>query len=336
LSARRRSRRTEIRFEINNKNKILRLLFGTEKIGHNQGVPRGTSFLLRDINADQYPREVVYPDFGSHPRWIERDVVQLTARGLVFEIRERFAYLDPDRKDWDFTDVVDLSQPADRIDHEKQARRYDEIQKVERYWRHLPRRFQAKLFVYGYLPFEEILVIDDRGDPVHPDPHLYADFGKSGPFRRTVTNVHHWGRQLGEEELSSFTRKSQFPEVFADIAVGAVHELDTLGIPAEVVKDLGYLRGEATIFAVGGKLAMLTAGDLIHIPGKEGRGSDVHAEVTHIYKTTVEDVVATQGAQQKARLNAVAGKELKDSDEVLGLELHAVYYFGEGRPPSYL
>lgn len=336
LAARRRSRTTELKFEINNKNKILRILCGSDKINHNQGVPRGTRFLLRDINADPYPREDAYPDFDSNPRWMEHDVVQLTARGLLFEIRERFAYLDLDSKEWDATRAVDLSQPPDRVDQERQARRYAEKQKVERYWKHLPRRVQAKLFVYGYIPFDEILLIDDRGDTEHPEPHLYVDFGTGDPFKRTIANLLHRGQRVGEETFSSFTRVSRFPDSFPDIAVGNLHELGTLGIPADVSKELGYLRGDTTIFAVGGPLAQLGVGDLIHVPGQEGRGSDGHAEVTHVYKTTVDDVIATHGEHQAARLNAMAGRELKGSDEVLALELHSVYYFGNGRVPSYL
>src|SRR4029077_14259083 len=90
LSPRRRSRIAELKFSINNKNKILKLVFGRDEI-LDQGVPRSKTFLLRDIKAERYPSREGYPDFDKHRRWEEHDVVEVTATGVYFKLRERYA-----------------------------------------------------------------------------------------------------------------------------------------------------------------------------------------------------------------------------------------------------
>src|SRR5216683_3875347 len=93
LSPRRRSRISEIKFNINNKNKIQKLLFGRDDL-LGQQVPRGKEFLLRDIKAEHYPSAKEYPDFEKHRRWEEHAAIDVTPRGVLFKIRERYAYLD--------------------------------------------------------------------------------------------------------------------------------------------------------------------------------------------------------------------------------------------------
>ena len=97
LSPRRRSRTTELKFNINNKNKILKLVFGRDEL-LGQQVPRGKGFLLRDMKAEHYPDWKKYPDFEKHRRWEEHDVVDVTATGVIFKVRERYAYLDQIKK----------------------------------------------------------------------------------------------------------------------------------------------------------------------------------------------------------------------------------------------
>jgi len=335
LSARRRSRTTEIKFEINNKNKILRLIYGTERL-QGQGVPRGKTFLLRDIKADRYPHREAYSDFDTHRRWEEHDVIEVAPRGLVFKVRERYAYYDADKKEWDYSKAVDLIPREHNLDRTNQARLEDEGKRAERFWRRLPRRVQAKFMAYGYLPFDDILIIDDRGDTKHTDPHLYIDFGKEGPFHQGIANLVQHNQPIGEDELSKFSRVSIFPTTFPAPATGAAHDAGTLALPPEISGQLSRLRGATTIYAVGGPLLNLNVGDLIRSPKTDDRGSDGSAEVTHLYKTTVGTLVKQQGEHSKKWLSGTTDKELKDSDEVLALEVHAVYDFGRDEPPTFM
>ncbi len=120
LSPRRRSRTTELKFNINNKNKILKLIFGrNELLG--QGVPRGKTFLLRDIKAEHYPDRKAYPDSDKHRRWEEHNAAHVTAKGVFFRFRERYAYLDQVKEEWDFSMAVDLIPRKHNIDQANQG-----------------------------------------------------------------------------------------------------------------------------------------------------------------------------------------------------------------------
>jgi hypothetical protein len=191
VSPRRRSRITEVKFKINSKNKILKLVFGNESLSGRQNVPEHKGFLLRDIKADEYPDRDAYPDFDEHRLWEEHEVVHLTATGAYFKIREWYAYLDVLNKKWDSSKAVDLTQRMHNIDKANRAREEDLGHHAERYWMHLPRRFRAKGMVFGFVPFAEMLIIDDRGDSEYTHPHIFVDFGTDGPFKHFISNLFH-------------------------------------------------------------------------------------------------------------------------------------------------
>jgi hypothetical protein len=107
LSPRRRSRMAEIKFAINNKNKIQRLIFGSDAL--QSDVTDGPHLLFRDIKDTHYPDRERYDDFDKTRRWEEHRVVHVNAKGIVCLGREWFAYLDRDKKIWDYTDSVDLN-----------------------------------------------------------------------------------------------------------------------------------------------------------------------------------------------------------------------------------
>lgn len=67
LSPGRRTRTAEIKFEINNKNKLFKLLLGD--VPHNDGmVSLMHSILIRDIKDTAYLESDEYPDFEKRPR----------------------------------------------------------------------------------------------------------------------------------------------------------------------------------------------------------------------------------------------------------------------------
>src|SRR5262249_31243353 len=80
LVSKRRSRSTEIRFLVNNKNKLLRIL------GDEPG-PQ-TRVLMRDSKDDKYPYTDKYKDFKERPRWREFPVAEHHPLGLALHVRE--------------------------------------------------------------------------------------------------------------------------------------------------------------------------------------------------------------------------------------------------------
>jgi hypothetical protein len=328
LSPRRRSRTAELKFNINNKNKILKLIFGRDEL-INQGVPRRKTFLLRDIKADHYPDRGEYPDFEKHRRWEEHVAVQVNAVGVFFKVRERYAYLDEAKKEWDFSTAIDLIPRKHNIDEANQARLEDEGKKAERFWRHLPRRFQAKLVLYGFVPFKDMLIIDDRGDPEYTDPHMFIDFGPHGPFQHDLANLVHNRGTMHESKFRDFKRARIFPSTFPDPSKGKIHDPDKLALNAGLTSSLEYLRGSATLYSFDGKLKALVEGSLIRIPQKHQDGLEKHAEVTHVYDTIVGALLKEQGSEYyRSQLQSNAGRDVADSDKVTVYELHEVMLQG--------
>jgi hypothetical protein len=105
LVTRRRSRSTEIRFAVNNKNKLFRVL--GEQIGH-------SSVLLRDANDNHYPFKGHYKDFDKRPRWKPYIAAGYHPHGLELNIAKNFAYIDVDAKEFDFTESKDYVEGPDK------------------------------------------------------------------------------------------------------------------------------------------------------------------------------------------------------------------------------
>jgi hypothetical protein len=337
LSPRRRSRVTEIKFNINNKNKIQKLLFGSEAVQSN--VPRHKSFLLRDIKDTHYPDSTQHPDFEKHRRWEEHDAVHVTPTGTFFKVREWYAYLDKPKKLWDFTRAVDLTPRKHNIDAANRARLKDSGKKAERYWRHLPLWLQARFVFFGFVRFEDMLIIDDKGDAENTDPHIFVDFGQDGPFSYITANLQQGHYAIHGDDLSSYTKKDIFPSVFPDAKKGAVHELATFVLPEQVTRNLQYLSGSSTLYAFDGKMDAVAEGDMIHIPAKDQNSSEKHAEITNVRNMTMSAILkehGTDNAYWRQQLKEHAGRDINDADHVRACEMYSVMLSTQGDLLYYL
>jgi hypothetical protein len=300
-------------------------------------VPRGKAFLLRDIKAAHYPDQREYPDFEKNRRWEEHDAVQVTAKGIVFKIRERYAYFDKVKQEWDVSMAVDLTPRRHNTDRANQMRLEEGGKKVDRFWRHLPRRLQAKLMVYGFVPFEDMLIIDDKGDPEYTDPHVFIDFGPNGPFRYSAANLVEHGAVIHGAEVEKLKRISAFPSKFPEPAKGDIHDLETLNLNGDAKRNVEYLRGAGTLFSFDGRLKSLSEGSLIRIPKKDENSSEHYAEVTHAFETTTGALLGQeQSGFYRSQLRDSAGREITDADAVMVYEIYAVMLPFEGNCLTYL
>jgi hypothetical protein len=318
LSPRRRSKVAELKFAINNKNKILKLLYGSEPL-IGVGMPRGQSFLLRDIKADEYPWKQQYPDFDTRRRWEEHEVAQVMPDGLSFKIRERYAYYDAATTQWDESTAIDLIHRKHDLDESNAARFTDHGKHAEYFWQHLPRRVQAKLMVHGFVRFDQMLIIDEKGDPEYTNPHIFIDFSPHGPWHGTNANIIRRGHAIYNFEDGP--RLEVFPLTFPVPPAGTVLDLDTLGLSKEALKWFGYARGSTTLYLFHNELdEVLVVGNILRVP-REDHKSDNHFEVTHIYKTTVGAIITEQGEFQRQTLERHAGRPVTDLDLVARLRV---------------
>jgi len=331
LSPRRRARATEIKFSINNKNKILRLLLDSELTGG--GAVQPTSMLLRDVKDQHYPYKAEYADFDKHRRWEEHKAIEVDATGVVFKAREWYAYLDPEKKEWDFTRAVDLLSREHPLDEKNAQREQDLGKKIEHFWRHLPLCMQAKLIVYGFVRYEDMLVIDEKGDPLFAMPHVFIDFSEThGPFVGTFASLVQYQRQpLHSSEFEpGYTKVKIFPEAFPEPKRGNTHELAALGLGEATPKRLQLFRGSGVLYSFDDKLAGVAEGDIIHLPERNGRGTDKYLEVTRVSNAEVAAVAAGETAEYQMRqIEEWAGRKVSPDESVTTYEVCEVYTWGK-------
>jgi|ERR1051326_6134535 hypothetical protein len=324
LSPRRRSRTTEIKFNLNNKNKMLKILFDREEhIEHGLRMPK--SMLLRDMKDRHYPYKKEYPDFEKRRRWAEYEAVEIDATGLEFKSRNCFAYLDTEKKEWDYAHAVNLiPRRGDRREQNDGQEEQDLRMKVEHYWRHLPHRFQARLECYAHVKFEDMLVIDEKGDPEYPMPHIFIDFhDERGPFTgfyACLTNVR--ASIYSAEFESDYKRIKVFPETFSELKQGKIYELEKLGLTGTALQRVQHPNGLGILYSFDGKLDFLFEGDLIRVPPTEKDGMEEHVEITHVYKTTVAAEVKRRGSDYYLReMEECAGRKVTEKDQVTIYEI---------------
>jgi hypothetical protein len=262
LVTRRRSRSTEIRRTVANKNKLFRAL-GTE-LGH---VP----VLIRDANDEEYPFKEDIKDFDVRPRWRECPAISYHPHGLIVKTREYFAYVDQEKKEFDFTEAVSLLML--RGDEEQPDRRdwHERREVIEDFWTHLPHRNKCYFVAERLLRYDDMLVIDDQGIAPHKFTHIFVDTeGKDGPFsagwefaesRRGVAH-----RQI---DLRDYRRKKIFPETFAAPVVGTVCPEGAISIDSETARLAGLNENIQEFFLLADQHDELKQRDVITVKSED-------------------------------------------------------------------
>ena len=226
LVSRKRSRLTEVRNTINNKNKLFRLLGSpsNQLSGH---------VLLRDTADEAYPDKEAYADFETKPRWEEYPAAAHHTEGLRLHVRKFYAYINHEKKEWDFTHAADLVARRFREaeDDKEREKRTEISDRVRDFWEHLPLEHQAKFAIDGLLKYADIDLIDKEGDSNYSMPHLYVGFVQDGrPF------AGYWNSLLIHDErqavqLSEYKRVAFFPKEFPSAVFGTVHQNLELSMP---------------------------------------------------------------------------------------------------------
>lgn len=280
LVSRRRSRATEIRTVVSNKNKLLRTL--------GESLSGFQSILIRDLKDTKYPYKKEYKDFETRPRWREYLASEYHPLGLIVKIAEHYAFADQKKKEFDFTKETDLIQrrsETHRITEEKRKR--DE--RVKNFSEFLPRRHQARLARYGLVKFDEMAVIDDKGDVVYNYPHIFVDFrGNSGPFYGFWNYLEINGEEI---EIDEFKKVSVFPEKFPEPRIGKIHSNKPLvwNDPTLERFKKEYDRFH-TFYDADGRFDYLKVGDIVPVENSKEYGEQPsHIQITYKYAVKVKD-----------------------------------------------
>ncbi|RWP30586.1 hypothetical protein [Mesorhizobium sp.] len=212
LTIRRRSLQTQLRAQTTIKRKLKRAI---EK---DTGV-----LLIRDVEDERYPYtpsdlgEPAEDENHALLRWWVHGDARLTHRGLEVIGRKYFAFIDRDEEHWDAANVLDdapLSQHQDPWRGRVNSR--DDRQKLYEFWASLPEGTAGWLTIWGIIPLEHIVEVDDVGDDLTEHPHIYVKvpkgelrpFGDSYPV---LSYRHGWGNP---PDITLDTRVEKFPAEF--------------------------------------------------------------------------------------------------------------------------
>lgn len=323
LVTRKRTRSTELKFAINNKNKLFRVL---SKSSYSNTLRE--SILVRDFNDTNYPWEKEYKDFDKNPRWEEHVVIGYDPEGVIVHVREWYAFVDFDKKKFDFTKAVDLVNRQGEIRRNK--RDHNKEEKVRDYWRHFPRKNQTKFIIHGIIPFEDILIIDDKGDVLNQFPHIFINFKFKpyrGPFRGYWYYLENNGQRVNFDDsfkrIKVFPAKSKFPKV----KKGRLYKDKSVQWDEETLRLFKINNNIINVlFDVDNKYSFLNQRDAILVAGADSNNEQVFIQITHKEETTVNKYLKDNPGQYvKEGLERQVGRSVKNKEKLTVFEFDRAY-----------
>lgn len=319
LTSRRRSRTTEVRATVNIKNK-LRRIFGDD--------PRHKSVLLRDLQDAHYPYEDTYKDFDKRPRWKKYSVVAFHPLGLIVSIAKHYAYIDKPKGEWDFTKAVNNIMLMQGQHLRRRNVDKEELgNAVKGFWEQLPRTKRATFIYNGFVRFDSITFIDDKGDTEYDCPHLFVDFySERGPFSGSIQyleiNEHY------HESLEGLKRVKIFPETFPKPSFGKIYKDRFIEVDDETRAFLKYQSDGITLYDADKKYSYLQPTDVIGVDRAEDKeGKKILLKITNVRVATDKELLddCKDNPPLKQKIENQISRQLKPGDTVQIVEALVLY-----------
>jgi hypothetical protein len=216
LQVRRRNQVTELRARLAKKRQVYRAIGDLDHRGW-------TSVLVRDPTEAGYPFHDRVEDFDeANPPWL-----WTTFRGhsnpdtvaLIF--RKHHAWITPDRKRFDVIETCSHVRPGDsRVD--KAPQRDEACERLSRYFQNeVPEGERAWLVMVGWIPLDDILLVDDLGDVFNDPPHLLVTRDhRHGFFTRVRPGLVLNGDRSGEQiDPAALRRAKLYPDPIPDVEI---------------------------------------------------------------------------------------------------------------------
>jgi hypothetical protein len=260
LVSRRRSRSTQIRTAVINNNKVYRITGGLDEKTFSQNI------LLRDINDEDYPYE--YTDFEKNPRWLEVEAVEHHALGLIVHTGTFYAYVDMNNNQYDILEQVNLLMTQrDHAEFDDNGAR--ELSRIARnFIERMPRKNKRSIKVFRLVRYDDMLVIDDKGDSSYPMPHIFIDFTvHDGPYAGKVVQL---TAGINKVDIKEYSRVTMLPKKLPRINYGTFYRSAPIVLNREDFDGFRRGAGVDTIFDTSGKYRYLKVGDLALVVPENG------------------------------------------------------------------
>jgi hypothetical protein len=307
LVSKRRTRATEIRSAISVKNKLYRTV--------GEGHQFYRSILVRDMKDTNYPYEREYKDFKAKPRWREYIAYGHHPLGLWCHKHEYFAYIDKEKKEWDFSKEVDLVH-QEREDEDERQKVIEKRNLVDGVWDFLPRKNKGHFVIDCLIKYTDIAIVDDKGDVYYNFPHVYVDFvGDMGPFAGCRNIL-----KIGDEEIDlteSYKRINIFPNKFKKDKFGKIHKVKKISLNSDSLKEFNNYQLD-TVYETDGKYNFLNPKELILIDNPEINSEKEYIQITHKFKAKIKDHIAQTTEPNKTRrsIEMQLGRKPEESEEI--------------------
>jgi len=316
-----KNKTTEVRLRINNKNKLIRIL------GSENGVI-DKPVLLRDIKDTEYPFNDKYVDFKNNPRWLSVIAEQFSANGMWVKYHEYFGYVDNINKEFSYTTEVDLLYAPNMItDEEKRDLNNNKKENVENYWEYFSKWNQAKIIRWGSILFDDIVLIDDKGDVIYDFPHIYTDFKASnGAFNRLIDFIQIGDKQI-EIKSDEYKKIEVFPKKFPDVTIGKVYEDKKIKLTRDIISNLNNGQSQVGIYYdFDNKYDFLQPKDVIAVESEKLDADISYVKLTTKYHIKVGEYVKKSATDYiKSIIERQTGKHPNDDESLNVYEFREIY-----------
>jgi hypothetical protein len=310
LVSKRKSRATEIRAVVSTKNKLFKLL------GYS---PHHETVLLRDTKDIHYPYKEEYKDFEKHPRWKEYTVVGMHPLGLKVQVRNYFAFYDKIKKEWDYSDALNLvGQEEYHYDPEKREKYYDLRRNIEDFQGFFQKSNQAKYIVNGLVRFDSIVAVDSEGDALYKFPHIYVDFQHDrGPLAGYFQYLELELEKRDQVSLDGLIRVNKFPKTFSKPRFGTIYRDRTISLNERTRTLLKH--GMYIIYDCDNRYQFLNPGDVIGVEQTEKSDGKLDMiKITNKRQELARDFLEQRKADPMATSSAeeLIGRSLNQDDTI--------------------
>jgi len=307
LISRRKSRATAVRSVVTTKNKLYRTFEHEAQDGEFY-----EKVLIRDLKDDKYPYDENYPDFEENPRWKEYTAFRFHPNGLVVHAYEYFAYVDTVMKQYDFCKDFNFATASEEFDPDRWQKYQQGREGVEEFWNFMPKPTQGYLVIDALIKYEDIAIVDDKGDGKYHCPHIYVDFsGQRGPFGGYLTSLRVRDTKILLED--DWTLSAIFPEKFEKAKKGKRHLGRTIKFD-----DLSHLAfknnsGSAVaLYDLDGRYDFLSETDVIDVVDPTTSERVNHVQITNVYKMTIAEYLKYYGNDYNFRRAISAQLQIED------------------------
>jgi len=314
LVSKKRAKTTEIRATINIKNKLTRVI-------ENKG-----TILIRDLNDESYPIVNESRQLGEPTVWSDYEVFRHHPLGLLIHVQEYYAYIDIEKKEWDFTDALDLTYHKIENENDLLRESYNEKQSLIReFYDFLPRKVQGKLNIIGLLKYSDIELVDDKGDSFFEIPHIYVSyFNRLIPFYKQfkVLNIDNTETRLNDE----FKRISVFPKKLTKFKSGKIYK-DKIIIFNKLSQILFYNYKIDTLCCDDDKYEFLNLRDIILVEKNESQMDETFIQITHKTQEILKDYrsSARNPYDLNKSIETQLGRIPTDTEKLFFYEFNRIY-----------